>query len=209
MAKRQEMIWKLIGLMSSFSYMILTVLVSMEHTCFSAKINIFSQVDRWFQGPVAAVVVQRGPSRQLAPGPAGWPPVRRRWRGRFHLGGLSGSQEWNRHPLLDPKSWKSHFGYFWIMIFSGFFQVQLPLCGIPWYIPHLQTHPNLSSGGVIQRQETHPFLGPDPPIPPPFRKQKIDHCDGEMSCCTSLHPETSHFREKTRAKKAQTPSSSH
>lgn len=172
MAKRQEMIWKLIGLMSSFSYMILTVLVSMEHTCFSAKINIFSQVDRWFQGPVAAVVVQRGPSRQLAPGPAGWPPVRRRWRGRFHLGGLSGSQEWNRHPLLDPKSWKSHFGYFWIMIFSGFFQVQLPLCGIPWYIPHLQTHPNLSSGGVIQRQETHPFLGPDPPIPPHFANKK-------------------------------------
>ena len=66
----------------------------------------------------------------------------------------------------------------WIFLdhdFSGFFQVQLPLCGIPWYIPHLQTHPNLSSGGTIQRQETHPFLGflgPDPPIPPPISPKK-------------------------------------
>ena len=47
----------------------------------------------------------------------------------------------------------------------------------------------------------HPFLGflgPDPPIPPPISPKKIDHCDGEMSCCTSLHPETSHFLDKNQ-----------
>ena len=75
------------------------------------------------------------------------------------------------------------------------------------YIPHLQTHPNLSPGGVIQRHETHPFLGPDPPISPPHNIAQKFHRSLRWGKWVAAHLIFSF--DKKQEPRPKSPSSSH